>query len=148
MIRNIPNRFTQEDLLDELTSKGFYAAFDYFHLVMDMHTRRNKGYAFLNLHTPDLARLVHAKFHLTQLERYNSPKVLEVAVAAVQGFEANVISYLNTHASKVQNAWFKPIIFVHAPGQTPDWKAVPLTEANLPAPVTQICGAIGVGHST
>jgi RNA recognition motif-containing protein len=148
MLRNIPNRYTQEDLLEELTGKGFHAAFDYFHLVMDMRTKRNKGFAFLNLRSPALAHRVHQEFHGFHLHRYKSQKVLEVGLAEVQGLHANAITYLNAHGDRVQNVWFKPMIFVQAPGETPDWKAVPLIESNLPEDIARVYGSYSKGSTT
>jgi len=143
MLRNIPNRYTQEDLLEEMNGKGFHAAFDYFHLVMDMRTKRNKGFAFLNFRSPVLARQIHAEFNGFHLQRYKSQKVLEVALAEVQGLHANAISYLNAHGDRVQNVWFKPIIFVQAPDQPDEWKAIPLTESNLPLDIARVYGSTG-----
>ena len=141
MMRNIPNRYTQEDLLEELNGKGFHAAFDYFHLVMDMRTKRNKGYAFLNLRSPVLARQIHAEFNGYHLQRYQSRKVLDVALAEVQGLHANAITYLNAKGDRVQNVWFKPIIFVQTAGQPNEWKAYPLIESNLPEEIARVYGS-------
>ena len=45
------------------------------------------------------------------LDRYRTHKVIAVAPAAVQGFEANVLQYARKDSQRVQNPWFKPMIF-------------------------------------
>jgi hypothetical protein len=51
MVRNIPNKFKQMQLLDmiNLNHKGKY---DYFYLPMDLKTQCNVGYAFINFIHP------------------------------------------------------------------------------------------------
>lgn len=35
MIRNIPNRYTTEDVLAEIDNRGFYKSYNYFYLPID-----------------------------------------------------------------------------------------------------------------
>ena len=46
MLRNIPNKYTQNSLLQEINDLGFVGSFDFFYLPMDVHNRSNVGYAF------------------------------------------------------------------------------------------------------
>lgn len=51
MIRNIPNRFREEDLkvILDMSSKDLYKV---IHLPYDTHTKKNLGYAFIRFFTP------------------------------------------------------------------------------------------------
>lgn len=132
MLRNIPNRYTPEELLDEMIQRGFEGAFDFFYLPTDFVTKKNKGYGFLNLRSPILAEVFRQAFDQQRLTRYVTQKVLEMSPAVTQGLDANVLKYLNYQAGRVQNPWFKPMIFVASETPGTPWRCLSLTEENLP----------------
>lgn len=53
MLRNIPNRYSQAGLLEEIDHSGFKGSYDFFYLPMDTQNRTNVGYAFINFVTPE-----------------------------------------------------------------------------------------------
>jgi len=55
MLRNIPNRYTQLELIEELESLGFVSCFDFLYAPTDFGTMGNVGYAFINFTTADWA---------------------------------------------------------------------------------------------
>eukprot|EP00927_Polykrikos_kofoidii_P048630 TRINITY_DN42878_c0_g1_i1.p1 TRINITY_DN42878_c0_g1~~TRINITY_DN42878_c0_g1_i1.p1 ORF type:complete len:355 (+),score=67.47 TRINITY_DN42878_c0_g1_i1:135-1199(+) len=111
MLRNIPNRYTAEELLAEMLAAGFQGTFDFFYLPIDFSTKRNRGYGFINFQSEDSARLFLQKFHAQRLTRYATRKILEVFPAATQGFDANVAKFVRKDAQRIQNPWFRPMIF-------------------------------------
>mmetsp|Transcript_101275 Transcript_101275/g.201229 ORF Transcript_101275/g.201229 Transcript_101275/m.201229 type:complete len:310 (-) Transcript_101275:427-1356(-) len=113
MLRHIPNRYTAEEVLAEMLAVGFEGAFDFFYLPIDFSTKRNRGYSFINFRdAADAWRFVQS-FHGGSLTRYATQKVLEVSPALKQGFEANVAQYVNKDAQRIQNPWFRPMIFAN-----------------------------------
>jgi len=131
MLRNIPNRYTTEEIIEELMDWGFEGAFDFFYLPIDFKTKRNKGYAFMNFRSPILASRFHETFDQRKLQRYVTQKVLETQPATTQGLEANIKAY-RAQAQRVQNPWFKPIIFVQTDNPNKPWCGVSLCGAKLP----------------
>lgn len=93
MMRNLPNKYTQIMLREEIDNAGFAGAYDFMHLPIDPETNANRGYAFINFTSPAKARAFANAFEGRRLNRLNSSKVVFVTHAALQGFEANYAHY-------------------------------------------------------
>lgn len=51
MIRNIPNKYVQTSLLDEI-NKNHQGKYDFMYLPIDFQNQANVGYAFINFVHP------------------------------------------------------------------------------------------------
>jgi len=111
MLRNIPVRYTAEELIADFHECDFEGSFDFFYLPIDFHLKRNRGYSFINFRSAEQATKFVEIFHMRQLTRYQTKKILEVSPALTQGFEENVRRYARRDARRVHNKWFKPMIF-------------------------------------
>lgn len=97
MIRNIPNRYTQRELIRELETLGFGGTFDFLYVPIDKGTMCNVGYAFVNfIHHQEATRC------MTVFDNYSFAKhrkargkIATVSVAHIQGLEANIRHYEN-----------------------------------------------------
>lgn len=47
MVKNIPNKYTKKQLIDEI-NKEFFEKYDYIHLPIDIENKCNVGYCFIN----------------------------------------------------------------------------------------------------
>merc|ERR1719473_1449142 len=95
MIRNIPCKYSQENVLKEVLE--FSTKFDYFYLppARTARTEKNLGYAFVNFATPAEAQEFMEAFQGYQFKMFpNSLKRAEVNYAELQGKEANWESYV------------------------------------------------------
>mmetsp|Transcript_59837 Transcript_59837/g.129661 ORF Transcript_59837/g.129661 Transcript_59837/m.129661 type:complete len:362 (-) Transcript_59837:229-1314(-) len=107
MLRNIPNKYMQESLLEEIDAQGFAGTYDFFYLPMDVRNNANVGYAFINfLDPPDLERFCK-DFEGYQFKRAGSKKIATVSPAVVQGLKQNV---QNLMSKRVAQGEYRPIV--------------------------------------
>eukprot|EP00397_Hematodinium_sp_SG-2012_P023221 GEMP01024114.1.p1 GENE.GEMP01024114.1~~GEMP01024114.1.p1 ORF type:complete len:465 (+),score=62.65 GEMP01024114.1:233-1627(+) len=113
MLRNIPNKYTQHTLLDELCRHGFTCgqAIDFFYLPIDSHTNANFGYAFINFMSIQFHEAFRKMFEGRRLERYNSRKILCVVPASLQGLQANWNHYSMSTVMSHPEADRRPLFF-------------------------------------
>ena len=74
MIRNIPNKYTQAMLLQEIDA-SYRGSYDFFYLPIDFKNKCNVGYAFINF--MDYRRIVpfFREFNGQRWKNFNSEKV-------------------------------------------------------------------------
>jgi len=109
MIRNLPNRYSQDELIDELESLGFLGTFDFFYAPVDVGSLFNVGYAFVNFVDAAWAARCRSMLDGYTFERHlKSPtakrRAATVSVAHLQGFEANMNHYEKAAVSKKARA--------------------------------------------
>mmetsp|Transcript_46800 Transcript_46800/g.85672 ORF Transcript_46800/g.85672 Transcript_46800/m.85672 type:complete len:442 (-) Transcript_46800:139-1464(-) len=93
MLRNIPNRYTRDMLVNRLNEKFEYE-YDFVYLPIDFNSKCNVGYAFINFRSPQACQLFTQEFHNVRtkhcLPGFSSQKICEVSPARVQGRDANM----------------------------------------------------------
>merc|ERR1719181_2298934 len=99
MIRNVPFRYTQRKLMKEINSSGFLGCYDFFYLPMDPRSHANRGFAFVNFMSSELAEIFYNTFHGNFLRHYSSEQPLAVMKADVQGFEGNAEHYASNKST-------------------------------------------------
>jgi len=100
MMRNLPNKYSQQMLRDELHKAGFEGLYDFLYLPIDPETQANKGYAFINFTSPAHVWRFKEAFEGKQMARFNSAKYVSVSPAALQGFEANYRHYSTARCNR------------------------------------------------
>mmetsp|Transcript_95297 Transcript_95297/g.246282 ORF Transcript_95297/g.246282 Transcript_95297/m.246282 type:complete len:225 (-) Transcript_95297:328-1002(-) len=99
-MRNLPNKYTQHMLLEELNQSGFLGTFDFMYLPIDPDTNANRGYSFINFTDPSFAWMLKMTYEGRKMNSFNSDKVVSVAPAALQGFEANYAHYSTSRVNR------------------------------------------------
>ena len=109
MVRNIPNKYNQQMLLDEVNvnHKGTY---DFFYLPIDFKNRCNVGYAFINFTDPSCISCFVKEFHGQRWKNFNSGKVCAVTYARIQGQSAMVNRFQNSSLLDKEEE-YKPLMF-------------------------------------
>lgn len=100
MLRNLPNKYNQQMLLEELNTSGFLGTFDFLYLPIDPETHANRGYCFINFTNPSVAWMLKLQYEGRKMGRFNSDKVVSVVPAALQGFEANYSHYSTSRVNR------------------------------------------------
>jgi len=141
MIRNVPNRYTQQDLIAEVENLGFGGLFDFLYLPVDQGGRnRNRvssvGYAFVNFldhRAAEKCRVALQGFNFKRDGKV-SHKVALVSTAHIQGLEANLAHYENAAVNTSRkSSSVGPVVMARlAPWTEPRWGEVdPLTAGYL-----------------
>ena len=94
MIKNLPNKFTREKLLD-IIDKKFKNTYDIFILPRDSNKNRNFGYAFMNFLSSYYIPHFYYEFNGKSWINTNSIKVCEITYSKFQGLKELVSHYPN-----------------------------------------------------
>jgi len=115
MIRNIPNRYTQRELILELEAQGFAGTFDFLYAPLDKGTMSNVGYAFVNFIDHTWAAKCMETFHGYRFKRHRkaSGKIAAVSIAHIQGLEANLAHYKNAAVNTAKLKQRRPLVMAN-----------------------------------
>mmetsp|Transcript_59932 Transcript_59932/g.128630 ORF Transcript_59932/g.128630 Transcript_59932/m.128630 type:complete len:458 (-) Transcript_59932:87-1460(-) len=115
MIRNIPNRYTQRELIMELEDLGFAGTFDFLYIPLDKGTMSNVGYAFVNFvhHSWAEKCMTVIKNYRFKRHRKISGKIASVSVAHIQGLEANLAHYEYAAVNTAKLKQRRPVIMAN-----------------------------------
>jgi len=87
MIKNIPNKYTQQLLLDEI-NRNHYGKYDFFYLPIDYSNRANVGYAFVNFVHHLFILDFYEEFHNRKWTMFNSKKQCEIKYGRLNGIDS------------------------------------------------------------
>jgi hypothetical protein len=100
MVRNLPNKYSQSLLLEELNNAGFAGTYDFLYLPIDPETTANRGYSFINFIDSSFAWMLRMTYEGQKIGKFNSDKVVSIVPAALQGFEANYSHYSTARVNR------------------------------------------------
>jgi len=110
MLRNIPNKYSQSTLMEEIDEMGFAGTYDFFYLPMDVQNRSNVGYAFVNFRAPSYAQRFFGMFSEHRFRKHPSRKVSNVSAAHLQGLDANLKHFENRAVTHARNDQYRPVV--------------------------------------
>lgn len=109
MIRNIPNKYTQQMLLAEINAhhRGNY---DFFYLPIDFKNKCNMGYAFINFMEAESIIPFYKEFDSQKWTNFNSEKVCAISYARLQGKQAMITRFQNSSLLEKHES-YRPLVF-------------------------------------
>ena len=111
MVRNIPNKYTQQMLLSEFDSNGHGPGIiDFFYLPIDFKNRCNRGYAFINFVNYKDILGFHRRYFGKHWRTFNSDKICDITYARIQGKDAMLKRFENS-ALMEKDDEYKPLVF-------------------------------------
>ena len=108
MIRHIPNKYTEEMLLERI-NRRHQGTYDYFYLPLDLNNMCNIGYAFINFIDPIFIVRFYEDLNNQSWETFNSEKICQIAYGSIQG-KRNLVEKVNNN-SRHETRKVKPLIF-------------------------------------
>lgn len=119
MIKHIPLKYTQRQLMQEINKNGFAERYDFLYMPADARNHGNRGFAFVNFLDADIAMEFYHKHHGRKLQKHNMEKTMVILPADLQGFEKNVEQYVVSRKNRKQVAHAEPAYFRQMP-RTPN----------------------------
>jgi len=115
MIRNIPGRYSQNDLMMDLSDLGLAETYDFLYLPMDKATSANVGYAFVNFVQSSKAQQCIQCFEAFRFQRHqrSSNKWAKVSVAHLQGLEKNLAHYEKAAVNVCKEKRRRPVVMAN-----------------------------------
>lgn len=100
MLKNIPCRKSQEEVMMHIDQKNFGGRYDFFYLPRDVKFRANLGYAFINFLTPEDASAFSDEMNGYRFSGSGSTKACAVVPAHVQGLTNNLAAFKRTEVMR------------------------------------------------
>jgi len=115
MLRNIPNNYSRDMVLELLDDHGFAGSYNFVYLPFDFNRDANLGYAFVNLETSDAVDALWKTFDGFSDWSLPTVKVCQVCWSGPhQGLQAHVERYRNSPVMHKQVPdQYKPVVFKH-----------------------------------
>lgn len=110
MIRNIPNKYTQQMLLAEINQRH-RGQYDFFYLPIDFKNKCNMGYAFINFMEAHSIISFYREFDGQKWTNFNSEKVCAISYARLQGKQAMIARFQNSSLLEKHES-YRPLVFV------------------------------------
>ena len=111
MVRNIPNKYTQQMLLSEFEEHGHGPGIiDFFYLPIDFKNRCNRGYAFINFVDYRDILPFHQRYFGKHWRTFNSDKICDITYARIQG-KAAMLKRFENSALMEKDDEYKPLVF-------------------------------------
>jgi RNA recognition motif 2 len=108
-VRNIPNKYQQQMLLDEI-NVSHEGTYDFFYLPIDFKNKCNVGYCFINFLDPKHIVAFVKEFNGLRWKSFNSEKVCAITFARIQG-KGSMVSRFQNSSLLEKDDEYRPLLF-------------------------------------
>ena len=108
-MRNIPNKYQQQMLLEEI-NVSHEGTYDFFYLPIDFKNKCNVGYCFINFLDPKHIVAFVKDFNGLRWKSFNSEKVCAITFARIQGKSSMVSRFQNSSLLEKDDE-YRPLLF-------------------------------------
>ena len=108
-VRNIPNKYQQQMLLEEI-NVSHEGTYDFFYLPIDFKNKCNVGYCFINFLDPKHIVAFVKDFNGLRWKSFNSEKVCAITFARIQGKSSMVSRFQNSSLLEKDDE-YRPLLF-------------------------------------
>mmetsp|Transcript_110188 Transcript_110188/g.312561 ORF Transcript_110188/g.312561 Transcript_110188/m.312561 type:complete len:210 (-) Transcript_110188:123-752(-) len=106
-LQRLPTGLSKAKLQSIFDLEGFGDAYDYLHMPMCFHTKRGKGYAFINFTNEDMAQLFSLRMDGLPM---GDGCYLSITPSKTQGLGDNLVIWARSQSRRVRNPDFLPFV--------------------------------------
>jgi len=115
MIQQVPFKYTQSELMNEINQNGFEGTYDFLYLPVDARNPGNRGFGFINFLSAALAEKFYQTYSGKKFSNYEPTTALGVIPADVQGFEQSAATFFASWHLRKKNRHSKPVFLRPVP---------------------------------
>jgi len=113
MMQQIPFKYTQSQLIEEINKAGFDGKYDFLYLP-NQKKHGNRGFGFINFLCAEFAEEFYWKYHGQKFNNYDISSTLTLTPAGVQGFEQSATRFVSSwrvrkHKRQALPFFLKPV---------------------------------------
>lgn len=115
MMQQIPFKYTQRQLMNEINDAGFAGSYDFLYLPVDAKNPGNRGFGFINFLSARLAQEFYSRYFDQHLAQHEALAPLVVIPSDVQGFEQSAACFFASWDLRKKKRHSQPVFLKPVP---------------------------------
>jgi len=115
MIQQVPFKYTQSKLINEINGDGFQGTYDFFYLPANARNHGNRGFGFINFLSAKFAEEFYRKYHGRKFKHHEANLPVAVIPADVQGFEESSACFFSSWQLRKKKRHSVPVFLKPVP---------------------------------
>lgn len=115
MIQQVPFKYTQSKLMNEINLDGFQGKYDFFYLPANARNHGNRGFGFINFVSARFAQEFYCHYHGQKFKHHEASLPVAVIPADVQGFEESAACFFSSWQLRKKKRHSVPVFLKPVP---------------------------------